>query len=165
MKSSMPSNNGYYGNNNGWNHGYHGTPTYRTWRGMKARCLNVAHTAFHRYGGQGIKVCKRWMLFANFLADMGARPEGLTLDRKNGKKGYSKSNCQWATKLMQQNNMKTNKMVTMKCKTQTRAEWCRELGISRALVEGRVKHGWPVIKALTLPVRQKRRHNLNGPFG
>lgn len=65
---------------------------------MLNRCHNPKHTAYNRYGAKGIAVCEQWRdSFATFLEDMGERPEGCTLDRKDGTKGYFKDNCQWST--------------------------------------------------------------------
>lgn len=80
------------------------SPTYRTWDGMKQRCLNPKATGYARYGGAGITVCDRWLEFANFLADMGERPEGTTLDRIDSSKGYEPGNCRWATRAEQNRN-------------------------------------------------------------
>jgi len=71
--------------------------TYSTWHIMKQRCLNPNYQAFEHYGGRGIKVCERWMKFENFLEDMGERPKGKTIERKNNYKGYEPNNCKWAT--------------------------------------------------------------------
>jgi len=66
------------------------TPTYRTWLSMMTRCMNANSNDYKRwYGGRGITVCKRWKKFENFLADMGERPEGKTLDRKNPNGNYT----------------------------------------------------------------------------
>lgn len=78
--------------------------TYNSWYNMKARCSNPKATGYENYGGRGITVCKRWLEFENFLADMGERPDGLTLDRKNNEGNYEPSNCRWATRIEQNNN-------------------------------------------------------------
>jgi hypothetical protein len=75
---------------------------------MKARCNNAQHPNYHHYGGRGIKVCKRWLKFSNFLADMGMPDKGMTLDRINNDKGYSRSNCRWLTIQEQQLNRSNN---------------------------------------------------------
>ena len=82
------------------------TLAYTSWTAMKLRCLNPNFHAYHRYGGRGIKVCNRWLVFENFLADMGERPSGLTLDRRERDKDYEPSNCRWATRKEQANNRK-----------------------------------------------------------
>jgi len=80
------------------------TPTYQTWVDMVKRCTKPRATAWHYYGGRGIKVCKRWMTFENFLGDMGERPNGLTLDRINNDGNYEPGNCRWATRKQQSVN-------------------------------------------------------------
>lgn len=90
-------------------HGYSGSRTHHSWRGMLERCRNPHHEAYRHYGGRGIKVCKRWRYsFLNFLADMGERPEGMTLDRKNVNGHYTKRNCRWATPVEQANNRRNS---------------------------------------------------------
>lgn len=74
------------------------SPTYRTWRSMLARCHGPQKDKYKYYGGSGVSVCTEWRTsFSNFLDDMGERPDGMTLDRKDGALGYSKDNCRWAT--------------------------------------------------------------------
>lgn len=86
-------------------HGMTGTPTYISWQNMKSRCTYTNDPDFHNYGGRGIQVCDRWLSsFENFLKDMGERPKGMTLDRKDPDGDYDPSNCKWSTNVEQQLN-------------------------------------------------------------
>lgn len=78
-------------------HGASETRTYSSWKAMMARCYNAGTSGFRRYGGRGIVVCNRWHRFDVFLADMGQRPSGCSLDRIDGAGSYEPSNCRWAT--------------------------------------------------------------------
>ena len=80
------------------------TATYRSWMAMLERCSTPKHVAWDNYGGRGIRVCDRWKDFVNFLADMGERPHGLTLDRINNDGNYEPGNCRWATRSEQSRN-------------------------------------------------------------
>ena len=86
-------------------HGMTNTPTFMSWNMMLQRCYNPRRSNYEFYGGRGIVVCDRWRhSFENFLEDMGIRPDGMTLDRKDSNKNYTKSNCRWATKIQQAGN-------------------------------------------------------------
>lgn len=82
----------------GLTHGMSHTPIYHVWHTMKARCHSPKSAAYQHYGARGIKVCERWLTFENFLADMGERPEGHSLDRIDTDKNYSPDNCRWLPK-------------------------------------------------------------------
>jgi hypothetical protein len=113
--------------------------TYNSWRGMLDRCKPEG-----LYGKRGIKVCERWKLFDIFLQDMGERPEGTELDRRNPKGNYQKSNCRWLDK-RKNRQYKTTTVLTRESMATIR-EWCSEgkshrnialhLGISKSTVTG-----------------------------
>ena len=96
--------------NPNYKHGYDGTPTYKSWQSMKERCYNSNSISYKNYGAIGIEVCERWMVFENFLADMGERPEGMTLDRIDNDGNYEPINCRWATYIQQSRNRKTTRL-------------------------------------------------------
>ena len=85
-------------------HGLHGSPAYVSWQGMLNRCRNPAVKSYKNYGALGVKVCKKWLKFENFYADMGPRPDGMSLDRKNPFGNYERRNCRWATRSEQAKN-------------------------------------------------------------
>jgi len=108
LRTGVTSSCGCY-RNDAKKHGHCGvtwqSPTYKSYRMMLNRCNNPRATGFENYGGRGILVCSRWSnSFENFLADMGVRPVGTTLERKNNDAGYSKRNCKWATPKEQASN-------------------------------------------------------------
>lgn len=136
------------------------TSIYKIWTAMLQRCENPKGSAYGRYGAIGIKVCDRWHKFENFLEDMGPRPEGLTLDRRDNKMGYSPDNCRWATPLEQGRNRKTNLEIVFNGKTQCLTSWADEFGINENTLEKRLRLGWTIDRALTTPVAMKFRNKL-----
>ena len=140
-----------YGKNS-TTHGMARTPTYRSWQEMRVRCNDPTAISFPNYGARGIKVCERWNKFENFLADMGVRPHGTSLDRKNGNKGYYKGNCQWATRLEQNRNRRGNVLIRYNRSTKCLAEWCEELALPYQRMYKRiVTNNWPPKRAFETP--------------
>ncbi|MDE2098097.1 MAG: hypothetical protein KGL39_12660 [Patescibacteria group bacterium] len=148
-----------------WRHGKIGTPEYRSWASMRNRCLNVKGEHYHRYGGRGIKICKRWSGpngFTNFLNDMGPKPTSKhEIERINNDGNYEPCNCRWATRQEQMLNTSQNRRFTFRGKSLTLRQWAQETGISQHTLSSRIhQYGWSIAKTLTTPVRLSRRwHN------
>jgi hypothetical protein len=137
------------------------TPEHATWISMRSRCYTKSSGGYRYYGARGIKVCERWQSFENFLADMGNRPEGHSLDRIDPHGDYSPENCRWATDETQNNNQRSSRYLIFDGKTQTVAQWAREAGLSKSTLLGRLKWGWPIEDALTWPAKQGRTNPHN----
>ena len=90
------------------------TPEYSTWHAMLKRCTNPNATGYDNYGGRGIAVCDRWRRYENFLADMGRRPLGTSIDRRDNDGNYEPGNCRWATAIEQSRNMRSTKLNAVK---------------------------------------------------
>lgn len=127
-------------------HAYSRVNMYRerkSWENMIARCYVASNKMFAAYGGRGITVCDKWReSFVNFVDDMGPRPLGMTIDRKDNSLGYSPENCQWAGAEAQANNRRNNRFVTVGNQTLTVAQWAREKGVRPSLIHTRLFQGW-----------------------
>lgn len=135
-------------------HGLADTAVHRVWIGMRSRCNNPKGREYANYGGRGIKVCERWDSFENFVADMGVRPEGYSIDRINNDGDYEPSNCRWATTTQQLNNRRVNRVLELNGERRTIGEWSVKLGIGWSTIRNRVdRYGWTIEKALTTPVK------------
>jgi hypothetical protein len=131
-------------------HGGYGTPTYKSWQRMRARCRDLANP---RYGGRGIRVDPRWDAFENFLADMGDRPPGMDIDRIDNDGPYAPGNCRWATPKENCNNRSSNRHLDFDGRSLTISQWADELGISQTALNLRLLAGWSIERALTTPLR------------
>lgn len=132
---------------------------HSSWVHMKTRCLNPRDDRYESYGGRGITVCERWLhSFENFFADMGARPNGTTLERKNNDGSYEPSNCKWATAFEQQSNTRRTVILEFQGERRTMSQWARHLDIKISTLMLRLRRGWSVERALSEVVikRQKR---------
>lgn len=128
-------------------HGWAATPEYKVWGAMKARCTNPKNPQYKDYGGRGITVCPEWAKFENFIADMGKRPDGMTLERADNNMGYGPDNCVWAPMIENCNNRRTSKFVVYCGERHTLAEWARIAGVTRGTMTFRMKMGWPLSRA------------------
>jgi len=136
-------------NRRSFKHGYSHTRIYKCWEDIKKRCLNPHSSLYKYYGGRGITVCERWFQFANFLADMGECPPGLTIERKDNDGPYCKDNCKWATMEEQSKNKRVAshvKLVTCWGETKTVADWARDSriiahGLALQTLYSRLAHG------------------------
>ena len=132
-------------------HGMSNSAAFTVWTNMKERCLNPNHKSFNRYGGRGIKICDRWLeSFENFLTDMGHPLPGLSIDRIEVSGNYEPGNCRWATAEEQSNNRENNRTVEYDGRTQTIAQWAREIGMSRQALRHRLESCWSIEEAMTM---------------
>lgn len=128
--------------------------TYQCYQDMKSRCLNPNSQQYKNYGARGISVCARWLeSYQNFLDDMGQKPDGLTIDRKDNDGNYEPGNCAWATKKEQRLNQRTCVYLEFDGLRLTQREWAQRLGMPEQTLYGRIKRrGWSVERSLTTPV-------------
>jgi hypothetical protein len=128
--------------------------THGSWRKMRERCNNPNDIGWPLYGAKGISVCERWGSYQNFLADMGERPAGCSIDRWPNREGnYEPGNCRWATHLEQANNKSNNVFMTVNGVQKTVSEWSRVVGLPVSAISARKKRGWSDERALTQPSR------------
>ena len=130
-----------------------GTSEYNIWRSMKQRCSNSKDKSYPRYGGRGIKVCKRWTnSFENFIKDVGERPTSEhSIDRKKNDGNYEPTNCKWSTRKEQANNTRTNRIIEYNGIKKTLSEWSESTGLSIRCIKWRLDNNWTVKKALITP--------------
>lgn len=133
--------------------------TYRAWADMIRRCTSPKADAFPYYGGRGIKVCDRWRSdFAAFLADMGERPEGHSIERDDVHGDYEPGNCRWATHREQMRNKQNTRFFEVNGERICLQEAAEKLGIGHSAIINRIKRGWSVERAVTLPLQRKGTH-------
>lgn len=115
---------------------------YRAWLCMRQRCKRDKDYV-------GVEVCDRWSDFIEFYKDMGDRPDGMSLDRIDGSKGYAPDNCRWATKSEQAINRKTTVFLEHNGRKMCISDWAKETGIKKRTISARIQSGWTVEKALS----------------
>lgn len=132
-------------------------PLYRLWCNMLRRCSNERGRDYYRYGGRGIKVCDRWKnSFDLFVADMGERPPGTSLDRIDNDGNYEPENCRWADAFVQGNNCRTNRKLNINGETLGLEQAARKYGISAKRIWARLNKGWSEENAVLTPLLHNR---------
>lgn len=125
---------------------------YKIWVGMIQRCHNPKAIGWQHYGGRGIVVCQRWRdSFVAFTEDMGPRPERMQIERIDNNGAYAPDNCRWATRTEQMLNMRRNHLLTHNGETHPLTVWAEITGIPRNRIDVRLRDGWTVEKALSMP--------------
>ncbi|CAB4191677.1 hypothetical protein UFOVP1229_84 [uncultured Caudovirales phage] len=157
-------------------HGVSGTPEYNSFTCMKHRCLNPEYVDYHRYGQRRITICEGLMDVHGFIAVLGSRPDGTTLDRIDNNLGYWCGSCsecieeirpknvRWTDLITQGNNQRSNRLITARGETHTLAEWVRISGTPRSAIYHRLQKGMNPEEAIFSPVldysnRKFRRKN------
>lgn len=142
-------------------HGMSGTRLYGRWNSMRSRCYNKKNNRYHVYGGKGVRVCKEWSSFTNFLSwakANGYSPE-LQLDRIDTSGHYEPSNCRWVDRLGQANNRGSNHLVSAFGETKTATEWdrdCRCVVSYNCLLTRLNILKWSAEDAISKPARIRR---------
>lgn len=135
-------------------HGQSNTPLYGVWRRMVQRCEDANCTDYQYYGARGITVCDAWHDFSTFAADVGDRPEGLTIERIRNDEGYGPNNFRWASRLEQMQNTRGVSPITYEGRTMSTSAWAREVGIAPRTLNARLGVlGYSVKDAITKPVK------------
>jgi hypothetical protein len=124
-------------------HGYADSPTQRSWVEMRRRCYASHRKEYQNYGGRGIEVCERWRdSFDNFLADMGERPSGYTLERCDNNGNYCPENCCWIPRREQERNKRTNSVHEFNGRRMTVVEASETFGVKAGTIYQRLRRGW-----------------------
>ena len=132
-------------------HGMSSTLEHRSWYRMISRCTKASNNRYDSYAGRGITVCERWMLFENFLADMGECPgDGYSIERNDNNGSYAPGNCRWATDKEQARNRRSTFYVIFNGERRSLAEHAESCGVSYKTAWKRIRYyGWTPQQALT----------------
>lgn len=150
----------------GWllpKHGESKTLMWRAWYAMIGRCENPHHKYYSYYGGRGITVSLEWHDFAIFKHDMGNRPDGATVERRDNNLGYFKDNCFWATRAQQMRNTRRNKYYEKDGVRLCLADWEKRLCLPKGTISKRIYSGWTLDEAV-MPLVIVTRNPITGKF-
>jgi hypothetical protein len=123
---------------------------------MLQRCNDPNSSGYYKYGAKGVTVCERWLIFENFLEDMGIKPEGYSIDRIDPFGDYTPENCRWSTPKEQTRNKRNNLRVTFNGETLLVIEWAEKLGLKYRTLRQRLTSGWSIEDALTSPLQKNQ---------
>lgn len=134
-------------------------PEYGIWCAMRNRCYNKNQKSYPDYGGRGIIVCDAWRnSFSAFIKDMGRRPNRkFTIERRDNAGNYEPANCYWATRLAQAQNKRNSVKLEFMGTALSISAWARRTGIERTAISQRLRLGWTIEQALTIPTTENRR--------
>ncbi len=116
------------------------TIEFRIWTGIKNRCFNKNEPAYPRYGGRGITICERWLVFQNFFDDMGKRPsKNHSVERRENDGIYEPSNCYWGTRDEQARNKRNNRWIEYAGKRMILTDWAKYFGVGQSVLGGHLR--------------------------
>ncbi len=146
-------------------HGECKTPLWNVWNAMLQRCYCKTIKAYRWYGARGITVCKEWKRYIAFRnwAHKNGYTAGLSIDRRDGNKGYCPSNCRWISRGENARlNRNTHWWLTAFGETKTIGQWLQDertaKGLKETTIRMRIARGWDVIKSLTKPAKTYKYH-------
>ena len=145
-------------------HNQRHTRLYEVWKGIKQRCYNPKHRAYHNWGGRGIKMCEDWknnfQSFYDWSYANGYSPENqkdeknkLTIDRIDVNGNYEPSNCRWVKRSKQARNKRANKIISYRSEEHCLVEWCEYLNLNYPTIYSRLNKGWSVERAFETPTK------------
>ncbi len=140
-------------------HGASRTGIFLVWTSMLGRCNNPRHRAYQNYGARGIRVCERWRKsFTNFISDMGPRPAGMSIERKDNDGPYSPDNCRWATWTEQARNKRTSVAVTAFGERRNVWDWADDprCAVAAETLIARMRRGWDAESAIVTPSQRSK---------
>ena len=132
---------------------------YLVWQAMVRRCTRPSSKDYKDYGGRGITVCERWLVFENFLGDMGVPADGMTLERKDNSLGYSPNNCKWASRLEQANNTRFNVTLFDGNEKLTMAQFSRKHSVHYDYLRNAIRQGNDSVKGIHFTRIEKEQNN------
>lgn len=131
-------------------------PEYDAWGHMVQRCTNPENAAWESYGGRGIKIDPEWLDFRNFLRDVGPRPSrNHSIDRIDVNGHYEPGNVRWATRLEQNRNKRSNRIIEYRGRRMCLAEAAEYSPVRQETIRQRLNSGWPVQSAVETPAYQR----------